>query len=80
LSIGIGALSVVVGLGSSQSSLDGIDTLVSEAGDFDIGSDLGSLGGKALADVQLQLILNGLAGEGDVVPDFGVTAQIVRLS
>ena len=62
----------VASFSSAQGSLDGVDALVAKAGDFDIGTDLGGLGSKALSDVRLQLFSNRLAGESDVVPDFGV--------
>jgi hypothetical protein len=34
------------------------------------------VGGELLADVLLQLLLHGLAGELDLVPDVGVTVKI----
>lgn len=65
----------VVGLGGAQSVLDGVDSIVTEAGDFDVGTDLGRVGGKLFADVQLQLLLHGFGGELGVVPDFGVAVS-----
>jgi hypothetical protein len=65
----------VVGLGGAESLLDGVDTLVAEAGDLDIGTDLGRVRGELLADVLLQLLLDGLAGELDLVPDVGVAVR-----
>lgn len=65
----------VVGLGGAESLLDGVDTLVAEAGNLDIGTDLGRVGSELLADVLLQLLLHGLAGELDLVPDVGVTER-----
>lgn len=65
----------VLGLSGAQSGLDSIDTLVAEAGDLDVGSDLGRLGSESLADVCLQLLSCDLVGEGDIVPDFRVTSH-----
>lgn len=62
----------VVGLGSTQGSLNGVDSIVAEAGDLDIGTDLGGVGGQLLTDVQLKLLLDGLAVELGVIPDIGV--------
>lgn len=76
LGISVGALSSVASLCSSQGRLDGINALVAEASHFHIGSDLGSLRGKSLADVQLQLVLNRLAGKRDVIPDLRVTITL----
>lgn len=67
---------VVLGLGSAERSLDGIDTLVAEAGNLNIGSDLGGLRSESLADVELQLIRDRLAGEGDVVPHLRVATSL----
>lgn len=66
----------VLGLGSAQSGLDSVDTLVSKAGDFNVGADLGWLRGESLADVELDLICDGLAGESGVVPNLGVAAWV----
>lgn len=65
----------VLGLGGAQGSLDGVDALVAEAGYFDIGTDLGRLGSETLANVALELVGDGLVGEGGVGPDFGVSIQ-----
>ncbi len=70
----------VTGLGGAQSRLDGVDTLVAEAGDFDIGTDLGWLGGQALANVRLELIGGRLARESNTIPDFGVAIDCVSMS
>lgn len=67
------SLLCVLGLGGAEGRLDGVDALVAEAGDFNIGTDLGRLGSQALANVRLELLGDGLAGEGDVVPDLGLT-------
>ena len=64
-----------VGLGCAESSLDGVDSLVSEASDLDIGSDLGGLGCESLADVGLELLGSDLVGEGDIVPNLGVACS-----
>ncbi|KAI6751536.1 hypothetical protein HG531_006232 [Fusarium graminearum] len=64
----------VLGLGCVQSGLDSIDTVVAEAGDLNIGSDLGGLGCETLADVCLQLLGGDLVGEGDIVPHFRVAS------
>lgn len=65
----------VVGLGGTESILDGVDSLVAEASHLDIGTDLGRVGSELLADVLLQLLLHGLARELDLVPDVGVTER-----
>jgi len=67
----------VVGLGSTESLLDGIDSIVTEAGDFDIGTDLSRVGSEPLGDVLLELLLYGFGGELDVVPDIGVAAGLM---
>lgn len=73
LDLDLGVL-CVLGLGGAQGSLDGVDALVAEAGDLNIGTDLGGLGSKTLANVRLELLGNRLAREGDVVPDLGLAA------
>ena len=73
-------LGCVLGLGGAQGVLDGDDTLVAEAGNLDIGTDLGRGGGELLADVLLQLLLDGLAGEVDLIPDLGVTKKRQELA
>lgn len=55
-----------------QSCLDSIDTLVAEAGHLDVGTELGGLRGQPLGDVALELLLDGLAGKLDVLPNIGV--------
>jgi len=65
----------VLGLGDTQSGLDGIDTLVGEAGDFDIGTDFDGLGSQPLADIRLELFGRFLGGELDAVPYIGVASQ-----
>lgn len=67
----------VVRLGSAKGLLDGVDSIVTEAGDFDIGTDLSRVGGKFLADVVLELLLHGCGGELDIVPDIGVAARLM---
>lgn len=62
----------VLGLGGSQRSLDSIDTLIAEAGNFDVGTDLGRLRGESLADVQLQLVVDDLVRECDLLPHLRV--------
>lgn len=62
----------VVGLSGTEGILDGIDSIVAEAGNLDIGTDLGRMGGQLAADVLLQLALDGIAREGDLIPDVGV--------
>jgi len=68
------SLSRVAGLGGAESGLDRIDALVGEAGDLDIGTNLGRLGSETLADIGLELVSDGLAGEGDVLPNVGIAA------
>lgn len=63
----------VVGLGGAQGGLDGVDSIVAEASDLDIGTDLGGVGSELLADVKLKLVLHGVAVELGVIPDIGVT-------
>lgn len=41
----------VAGLGLAQGGLDGVDSFVAEAGDFDVGADLCGLGCQTLANV-----------------------------
>lgn len=65
----------VIGLSGAESSLDSVDTLVAVACDVNVGADLGRLRCESLADVELDLIGNRLAGKGDIVPDFGVTGR-----
>ena len=74
LDLDLGFLSVL-GLSCAKSGLDSIDSLVTEAGDLDIGSDLGGLGCESLADVGLELLGSDLVGEGDVVPNLGVACS-----
>lgn len=65
----------VVGLSGTEGILDGIDSIVTEAGNLDIGTDLGGVGGQLAVDVLLQLTLDGIAREGDLVPDVGVPGK-----
>lgn len=65
----------VVGLSGAESILDSVDSLVAEAGNLDIGTDLGGVRSELFADILLQLLLHGLAGEFDLVPDIGVTER-----
>jgi len=44
-------LSCVASLGRTQSLLDGVDALITETGDLNIGTDLGGLGCQALSDI-----------------------------
>jgi hypothetical protein len=67
----------VAGLGSAQSTLDGVDAVVAEAGDLNIGPDLGRLRRQPLANVRLELLGDRLARELDVVPDIGVAARVI---
>lgn len=62
----------VVRLGGPESILDGVDTIVSEASDLNIGTDLSRVGSELLADVLLELLLHGFAWEFDLVPDLRV--------
>jgi len=62
----------VAGLGGAQSSLDGVDALVAEAGNLDIGADLGRLRCELLANVRLELFGISLARELDIGPDVRV--------
>jgi hypothetical protein len=68
----------VVGLGGTEGILDGIDSVVTEAGNLDIGTDLGGVGSELAADVLLELLLDGLAGERDIVPDGGVSRFVCQ--
>jgi len=74
LDLGLGR---VAGLGRAQSGLDGVDALVAEAGDLDVGADLGRLGRELLADVGLELLGVSFARELDVGPDVGVAARLI---
>jgi hypothetical protein len=78
LDLDLGLLGVA-SLSSAKSGLDGIDTFVAEAGDLDIGTDLGGLGCKTLADVELKLIGNWGGRECDVIPDLRVSALCVKI-
>lgn len=71
LNLDLGLL-CVARLGSAQGRLYGVDTLIAEASNLNIGTDLGWLRGKALANVRLELVCDRLAGEGNVLPDLGV--------
>lgn len=62
----------VLFLSGAESILDGVDSIVAEAGNLDIGTDLGGVGSELAADVLLNLALDGVAGECDLVPDGGV--------
>lgn len=72
-------LDLVVGgvlfLSGAESVLDGVDSIVTEAGNLDIGTDLGGVGSELAADVLLNLALDGVAGECDLVPNGGVTRK-----
>jgi hypothetical protein len=72
LDLGIGR---VTGLGGAQGRLDGINAVVAEAGDLDVGANLGRLGSELLANVRLELFSNGLAGELDVLPNIGIAVS-----
>lgn len=65
----------VTSLRSAESSLDRIDTLITEARNLDIGTDLGGLRSQTLADVGLELLSDGLGGELDIIPDIGVPSH-----
>ena len=69
-------LRCVVRFGGAQGVLDGVDALVSEAGDLDVGADLGGVGGELLADVGEELVFYDLARKGDALPDSGVTGSV----
>lgn len=69
------ALGGVLGLGGAEGIFDGIDPVVTEAGNLDIGTDLGRVGSELAADVQLDLALDGVAGECDLIPDGGVSKR-----
>lgn len=69
------SLGCVASLGRAQSLLDGVDALIAEAGDLDVGTDLGRLRCQALSDVGLELLRGGLAGELDVIPNIGVAMR-----
>lgn len=62
-----------MGFGGAESVLDGVDAFVAEAGDFDVGANFGGLGREALGDVGLDFLFDDVVGEGDRVPDVGVT-------
>lgn len=62
----------VLGLSLAECLLDGVDSLVSEAGNLDVGADLGGLGSKTLGDVGGELLLDNVGGKLDSVPDIGV--------
>lgn len=66
----------VASLGGAQGSLDGVDALVAEAGDLDVGTDLGGLGSQPLANVRLEFLGNSIARELDVIPHIGVAARV----
>jgi hypothetical protein len=68
----------VASLSSAESSLDGIDTFVAEAGDLDVGTDLGGLRCETFADIELELVGDRGGRECDVIPDLGVSALWVR--
>jgi hypothetical protein len=72
LNLDLGLLGVG-SLGSAQGGLDGVDTLVTEAGDLDIGTKLGGLGSETLADVKLKLVRDRSGRESDVIPDLRVS-------
>lgn len=78
LNLNLGLLGVA-SLRGAESSLDGIDAFVAEAGNLDIGTDLGGLRCETLADVELELVGNRSGRECDVIPDLGVSALCVRL-
>lgn len=63
----------VVGLSGTEGIFDGIDSVITKAGNLDIGTDLGGVGGELAADVLLELLLDGFAGERDIFPDRGVS-------
>lgn len=65
----------VLDLRGAQCFFDSVDSFVAEAGDLDVRTDLGGVGGELLADVLLQLLLDSFAGEFGLVPDFRVTAN-----
>lgn len=72
LDLGLGS---VAGLGGAESGLDRIDTLIGEASDLDIGTNLGRLRSETLADIGLELVSDGVAGEGYVLPNVGIAAN-----
>ena len=67
------ALRGVVRLRGTEGFLDSVDAIVAKAGNLDIGTDLGGVGGELAADVLLELLLDGFAGERDIFPDGGVS-------
>ena len=62
----------IVRLGGAKSGLDGVDSVVAEAGDFDISTNFGRGGSQLLADVLCQLLLDGFAGKFHILPHVGV--------
>ena len=67
-------------LGFAESGFDGVDAVVAEAGDFYVGADFRGLGGKALADIGMELFFDDFVGEGDFVPDFWVSVRRSKVS
>jgi hypothetical protein len=63
----------VVGLSGTEGIFDCIDSVITKAGNLDIGTDLGGVRGELAADVLLDLLLDGFAGERDIFPDRGVS-------
>ena len=62
----------VVGLGNTEGSLDSVDSIITEAGHLNIGTNLGGVGSELLADIKLKLLLDSVAVELCVIPDIGV--------
>lgn len=67
------ALGGVLGLGGAKGVFDSIDSLITKAGNLDIGTDLSGVGSELAADVQLELVLDGVARECDLIPNGGVS-------
>lgn len=59
----------VLGLGGAEGGLDGVDALVGETGDFDVGADFGGVRGELFGDVAEEFVLDDLVGEFDAGPD-----------
>lgn len=76
-------LDLVVGsvllLSGAEGILNSVDSIVAEASNLDIGTDLGGMRGELAADVLLDLALDGVAGECDLIPDGRVTRRRIML-
>lgn len=66
----------VVGFRGTERFLDSVDSIVAEASNFNVGTDLGGVRRKLLADIVHQLPPDSIARELNVVPQFRVPKQI----